>query len=317
VPIQKRDLGKTGHVVSQLALGTWGLSGDGYGRVDPSVRDEVIDRALAHGISLFETADCYAEGAMETVLAERVPTERGVICTMIGTDLESDPKRKRFDAEFLRAALDRCRERMQRDQLDIVLLHNPSEATMKRGEAADTMQAMTEEGKLKTWGVSAGTKEVARAAIAKSVKPGVVQLPYNVLYTSEFGALEYDLSAQGIAALARSVLAHGLLTGHWARDKVFDRGDHRTQRWTADQLARRLHHLRALRGLYSNSVRTVRAAALRFVLDNPRVSSVVIGPRDIVQLDQLVRESAGGPVYLDPTSKRNTTRRLREMGAYR
>src|SRR3954462_6327458 len=92
-------------VVSQLSLGTWGLSGDGYGPVADAVQDEVLHRARAYGITLFETADVYGRGAMERKLGKLFGSDASVkLATKIGTDLESVPNRKRFDAEYVREA---------------------------------------------------------------------------------------------------------------------------------------------------------------------------------------------------------------------
>ena len=66
--MRKRPLGNTGLLVSELGLGTWGLSGDGYGPVAEAEQEGVIERALALGITLFETADSYALGGMEKKL---------------------------------------------------------------------------------------------------------------------------------------------------------------------------------------------------------------------------------------------------------
>ena len=70
--MRRRPLGNTGMKVTELCLGTWGLSGDGYGPVNEAEQDRVIDRARALGIRLFETADSYAHGAMERRLGERL-----------------------------------------------------------------------------------------------------------------------------------------------------------------------------------------------------------------------------------------------------
>ena len=70
--MRKRPLGSTGISVSELGLGTWGLSGDGYTAVPEVEQDAVIDRALALGVTLFETADSYGKGAMEKKLGERL-----------------------------------------------------------------------------------------------------------------------------------------------------------------------------------------------------------------------------------------------------
>ncbi len=312
--MRKRPLGKTGLTLSELGLGTWGLSGGGYGNVDEEDRAQVVERALALGITTFETADVYAAGEMERLLGKLVPSEEShVIITKIGTDLESSPKRKRFDPEFLERALDASQERLARECLDVVLLHNPSEAVMSRGKAAELLTRKVEEKRIRAWGISAGTREVVWSALDVDAKPQVVQMAYNALHTAAVSAVEHTLDAQGIGLLARSVLAHGLLTGAWRRDKTFDRRDHRGERWTSDQLQRRLFQLRALRDLHATSLR---AAALNWVLDNPRIASAVLGPRSTLQLDQLVRE-AGSPPYLDAGRKQRVTHRLGELGALR
>src|SRR5688572_11263836 len=142
--MRRRPLGKTGLSVSELALGTWGLCGDGYLPVAESEQDRVVDRALALGITLFETADSYAHGEMERRLGRRVPNDgRARIVTKIGTDLDAAVPRKRFDAVYLRQAIDRCHERLGRDVLDVVLLHTPSLAAVEKGEALELLAELT------------------------------------------------------------------------------------------------------------------------------------------------------------------------------
>src|SRR6185503_16588785 len=138
--MRKRPLGNTGLMVSELALGTWGLSGEGYTQVPEAEQDRVIVRACALGITLFETADQYAKGAMEQRLGRRLsdPTRTRIV-TKIGSDGDASPPRKRFDAAFLREAFERSRERLRRDTVDVVLLHNPSLAAIERGEAIGVM----------------------------------------------------------------------------------------------------------------------------------------------------------------------------------
>src|SRR5262249_23079812 len=153
---------------SELSLGTWGLSGDAYGPVPEVRRDQVIDRSVALGINLFETADVYGGGDMERRLGERLATHEGVrIVTQLGTDRAASPPVKRFDADFLRKSFDESRKRLRRDAVDIVLLHNPVASTVERGEATATLSELLESKQIYAWGVSAGSVEVARAAIAK------------------------------------------------------------------------------------------------------------------------------------------------------
>jgi aryl-alcohol dehydrogenase-like predicted oxidoreductase len=312
--MRTRKLGNTGITVSELGLGTWGLSGDGYGPVADQDQDAVIDRALQLGITLFETGDVYARGRMEKRLAERLP-DSSVVVTKVGTDRDSRPPRKRFDKAFLEQSIERCQERLGRETLDVVLLHNPSVQALKQGEAQATMAAQVELGRVRAWGISAGDADVVTEALGAEHRPQVVQMAYNALFSQDVTRVQKDLEEHGIGLLARSVLAHGLLSGFWAANRRFPRDDHRIHRWTQDQFERRLRELQALRSALSKEVPTVRSVALRFVLDNSAVSAAVTGPRNVLQLDQIVREAGKAPPYLDEQARQKLGLRVADLGA--
>lgn len=296
--MRKRPLGKTGLEVTELGLGTFGLSGDGYGPVKESEVDRVLDRALELGIGLFETADVYGNGEMESKLGARFETleEKPVVVTKVGTDRLALPPRKRFDPAYLREAVSRCQERLRRTTIDVVLLHNPSLSTLARGEAAGLMKELAAEGAIRAWGASVGDVDTARAALASGAE--VIQLAYNAFHAKDLRDLSADLSVSGAGVLARSVLAYGLLAGVLSPNRAFSPDDHRNQRWTRDELTTRVRHVDALRPLLGGDVLTLRSLALRFVLSNELVSSAVLGPRTVPQLEQLVREAGKGPPYL-------------------
>ncbi|HEV8246918.1 MAG TPA: aldo/keto reductase, partial [Polyangiaceae bacterium] len=222
--MRRRPLGKTGLEVSELALGTWGLSGDAYGPVAEIDQDAVIDRALAVGITLFETGDCYGKGAMEKRLGQRLPA-KAVIVTKVGTDLAATPPHKRFDASYIKDSVERSRERLKREAIDVVLLHNPSLAYLERNDALHALRELAERGVIKTFGVSAASKEAARAALARDAP--VLELAYNAFYSSELKAIASEVKSKGVGILARSILAYGLLCGMWPANKEFPQGDHR------------------------------------------------------------------------------------------
>ncbi|AUX39562.1 oxidoreductase/voltage-gated potassium channel beta-1 subunit [Sorangium cellulosum] len=310
--MRKRPLGKTTLQVSELALGTWGLSGDGYGPISSVEVDRVIDRALAVGIDLFDTADVYGRGEMERCLGKRLQGAGATfVVTKIGTDLDELPPKKRFDPAHLRTAFERSQERLARDVVDVVLLHNPTVAAMRSKEPLDFLKELKQAGKIRAFGVSAGSADVARAALRDEVD--VIELAYNALLPGDLHEVAGDVSESGAGVLARSVLAHGLLAGHWSPDRDFYPDDHRAQRWTRDEFKTRLRQLDALRPLVTGNVVSLRAAALRFVLANHLVSSAVLGPRSVAQLDQLVRE-AGMPPYLRDTALTDLSARLKNLG---
>ncbi len=311
--MQQRPFGPVGRNVSVLSLGTWGLSGDGYGSVSDADRDAVIDRALALGITLFETADTYDTGEMERRLGQRLPDDGSVmIVTKVGTDRDAVPPRKKFDARFVKERFDMSRHRLSRDVVDVVLLHNPSAAALRKGEATGVLEELRQAGKLTAWGASVGSAEAGTAALELGAQ--VVELQYNALWSREMTGLSEALASRPAAVLARSVLAHGLLTGHWPPTKTFPPGDHRNERWTADELRVRLRQIDALRTLVGGPVMTMRSAALRYVLSSELVTTAVIGPRSIVQIDQLVREAGQGPPYLPDEKLSRLATRLAELG---
>jgi aryl-alcohol dehydrogenase-like predicted oxidoreductase len=314
--MQKRNLGRTGFVVGELALGTWGLSGDAYGPVSEREQDAVIDRALALGVDLFETADVYAEGKMERKLGARLPEVGTTVVTKVGTALDGKPTRKRFDVEFLKRAIGASQERLGRKRIDVVLLHNPSVQVVQSGAAAAFLEEQFKTGAIGAWGVSAGTATVASAALSSELKPMVLEMAYNVFFESDVQGLASALLETQTGLLARSVLAHGLLAGHWSKDIQFDDGDHRQKRWTPQQLRRRLTQLQALNVLSRTTSPSMRAAAINWVLCNERVSTAVLGPRSVIQLDQLMREVRREPPYLDLAERGRLSHRLRDLRVY-
>jgi aryl-alcohol dehydrogenase-like predicted oxidoreductase len=300
-------LGKTGASISELSLGTWGLSGEAYGSVEAAERDRVVDRALELGVTAFETADAYGRGAIEKCLGARLAGHAGAsVITKIGTFRPPPPEEatpdtpqgtyKRFDAAYLREAVVRSRDRLRREKIDVVLLHNPSATTMSRGEASTVMKELKHAGAIGAWGVSAGDAYVVRTALAHGAE--VVELAYNIFFSRELHDLVGDLTKAGAGVLARSVLSYGILAGQLAPSHTFADDDHRSSRWTRPEFETRLRQLDAVRPLVTGNVLTMRAAALRFVLANEVVSSAVLGPKNVSQLEQLVREAGNEPPYL-------------------
>ena len=294
--MRKRTLGATGIEVSELSLGTWGLSGDGYGPVDEKEQDAVIERAVALGITLYETADSYAGGEMERRLGRLLPKGDAVrVATKIGTDTSASPPRKRFEPVSLKAAAERSRERLGRETIDLLLLHNPSSEALKRGEATKALAELCEAGVAKTWGVSVGSADTAAEAVTAGAP--VIELAHNAFHTRELLRISADVKEKNIGILARSVLAYGLLCGGWPTNKSFESGDHRAERWGDDELRKRVVQLNALRPSVLGDFTSMRCVALRYVLAEPLVSSAVLGPRKTVQLDQLVRDAGKDENY--------------------
>jgi aryl-alcohol dehydrogenase-like predicted oxidoreductase len=208
--------------------------------------------------------------------------------------------------------VERSLKRLGRGAIDLYLLHNPSVEAINGGDAVDAMDALAKEGKIRHWGVSVGDADVGRAALRAGAK--VIEIAYNLVASRDLHRLGGELMVSGAGVLARSTLAYGLLAGGWAKDKEFEPGDHRVDRWTKLELQRRVDQIDALRFLVRGDVETMRAAAVRFVLANRLVSSAVLGPHSVEQLEQLVRETGAGPAYLRDDDLADLPRALDAVG---
>lgn len=296
-----------------MGLGTWGLSGDGYGPIDEAERARVLSRALDMGFTLFDTADAYGSGLMEIALGRALhKRDDVVVVTKGGTDRTTMPPRKHFEPEYLRSSVERSLRRLGRDQIEVYLLHNPSEGVITAGEAAGELNALVKAGKIGRWGVSIGDVDVGRIALRRGAS--VIELPYNLLHSADLHRLAGEVMVTGAGVLARSTLAYGLLGGGWTPDKSFESGDHRESRWTKLELGRRLEQLEGIRFLVRGDVQTLASAAVRFVLANSIVSSAVLGPRSVAQLEDLVRQVGMGPVYLRDADLARLPRALEAAG---
>ena len=126
----------------------------------------------------------------------------------------------------------------------------------------------------------------------------VVCVPYNLFHAGPLSHQTGNIMVKRPGVLARSVLNYGVLAGTWTRDREFPDTDHRAQRWTRMELEHRIDQIEAIRFLVKGDVKTLRGAAVRFALASHVVSSAVLGPRTVTQLEELVRETGGGPRYL-------------------
>lgn len=296
--MRRRPLGKTGLEVTELALGTWGLSGEAYGHVPVEEALRTMVRAQVMGLNLFETSASYARGAIESALGKVLADkEDTVVVTKLGTNRATDPPEKSFDPDFLQRAAASSRERLGKSPKIVALLHNPTRATVESAPTIDTMKSLVTEGVIDSWGVSGDEQDVIEAALVAEAP--VVSMSYNILKVQPLRALGERLQAAGTGVLAHSVLAYGLLAGRWVPNREFRSGDHRRERFPGNSVRKRVRHLDAVRPLVSGDVTNLRAAALRFALANEQVSSVVLGPKGSAQLDQLLRDCTGAePPYL-------------------
>lgn len=293
--MHERNLGDTDLRLSEITLGTWGLSG-AYGPIVDSLIGSTIEAALDAGITTFDVAPLW--GDMEERLGELLgasEVETKVI-TRGGVRLEEGQLQRRYDADSLKADLERSQERLRRDTIDIWMLHDPPIEALEADSPFETAAALVEEGGVTHWGVSSAVPEIAEKALEAGAK--AICVPHHIFAPDLVEDLREAIDGAGAGVLARSPLCHGLLTGRWTEYRRFAADDHRNDRWSPQSLAIRVRQVAALRFLVKEQVKSLTAAALRFALDAPPVTTAILGARRPAQvrgLDDLV----GQPPYME------------------
>ena len=222
-----RVLGRTGHPVSVISLGTWQLGAD-WGEVRPEDAQAVLEAAVQSGMTMFDTADVYGDGRSEQLIAEFLAANPGLdmfVATKMGRRV--DQALENYSMANFRAWTDRSRSNLRSDTLDLVQLHCPPAEVINRDQVFDDLDTLVAEGVLAAYGVSVETADQALAAIAR---PSVASVQI-IINAFRLKPLERVLPAAleaGVGIIARVPLASGLLSGRYDESTTFAADDHRS-----------------------------------------------------------------------------------------
>ena len=222
-----RTLGRSGLVVSPLALGTMTFGVARWG-MERGAAEAVFDAYVEAGGNLVDTADVYAGGRGEemlgAIIADRGMRDRIVLATKSGFAAGKGPQAGGNGAVHIRAALEGSLRRLGTDHIDLYWIHVWDSVTPAE-ELLETMAAIVRSGKIRYWGMSnAPAWYVAKLATLASVwgMPGPIALQYfHSLVSREVEAEHLPLARDmGLGMMPWSPLAYGLLTGKYDRAMV-------------------------------------------------------------------------------------------------
>jgi aryl-alcohol dehydrogenase-like predicted oxidoreductase len=254
----------------------------------------VLHAAVDAGVTFLDTADVYGDGRSEQLVG-RLRAERGDLPLVVATKAgrRADPHvPEAFTAEALGAWTDRSRKNLQMDTLDLVQLHCPPTPVYDDDRVFDALDRLVEKERVRAYGVSVETVDEALRAIAR---PGVasVQIILNVFRRKPLERVLPAAAEAGVAVIARVPLASGLLSGKYDESTTFAADDHRT--YNRDGSAFDVGEtfsgvpfdvgVRAAREVAAHTPEgaTTAQLALRWVLDQPGVTSVIPGARSAEQ----------------------------------
>jgi aryl-alcohol dehydrogenase-like predicted oxidoreductase len=220
--------------IPRLGLGTWAIGGRwtaggeaaGWGDTDDDISRAAIRAGVAAGVRLFDTAQTYGAGHAERMLGEVLAAHPEVrIATKVGYIVNEDTRvleRQTTDPDEIEASLDASRQRLQRDRIDIVLLHLNSLPPTKAAPIFDRLEVLRARGWIGHYGWSTDYPDNA-ASMVDRVGFAVVEHAMNVFFAADgIGAV---LARHDLLPLIRSPLAMGLLGGRYSLGHRFGPDD--------------------------------------------------------------------------------------------
>jgi aryl-alcohol dehydrogenase-like predicted oxidoreductase len=289
-------LGRTGVRVSKLCLGT--MMFGAWRNVDHADSIRIIHRALGAGTNFVDTADVYSAGESEEILGNALKDRRDdvVLVTKFWGPMGEDPNRSGVSRRWIIAEVENSLRRLRTDWIDLYQMHRADPGT----DIDETLGALTDlvqQGKVRYIGSSSfSAGEIVEAQWAARERRlerfRTEQPPYSILVRD----IELDVlptaRRHGMGILTYSPLAGGRLSGSWsagssptspARQRLVARFD-----MSLSENQRKLEAVEQLAKVADEAGVSLIELAIAFVSNHPAVTSAIIGPRTIGQLDSQV-----------------------------
>jgi aryl-alcohol dehydrogenase-like predicted oxidoreductase len=293
--LRYRKLGTTDIEVSEIGFGGFAIGGYDYGPTDDRESIAAIEKAYSLGVTFFDTADMYGEGRSESLIgrALRGKNPPAVVATKVGYVGERGNHQKDFSRSHILAAAEQSLRRLQREAIDLYQIHNPTLADLESGEAFAAMDELVAVGKVRFWGVSAPSRNVAEICRLSLAWPSAasIQIIYNLFHSRNLDELQGEIRRRGIGVVARAPLEYGMLTGKFSPAARFAPGDHRGWRWKPEEFSRQLSKVKILREAFTGKPFTLSQIAIGFALSHPEVSVVICGANRPSQIEENVATS--------------------------
>jgi aryl-alcohol dehydrogenase-like predicted oxidoreductase len=298
--MQYRPLGRTGIKVSPYCLGAMMFGKGANPDHDECVR--MIHKALDFGINFIDTADAYSRGESEEIVGKALKGRRDevVLATKAFQPMGDDPNQRGSSRRWLTRAIEDSLHRLQTDYIDLYQVHRPAPDT----DIEETLSALTDlmrEGKVRAIGASTFPASDIVEAQWVAERRGLArfrteQPPYSILNRSIEREVLPACQRYGMGVMAWSPLAKGMLTGKYRK------GGQQPDTFRAKYFPKAmsdegsLEKVEQLIPLAQSAGMSLMHMALAFVVAHPALTSAIIGPRTMEQLDGLL---AGAEVVLD------------------
>jgi aryl-alcohol dehydrogenase (NADP+) len=306
--MQMRTLGRSGVQVSEFCLGA--MMFGPWGEPDHDECARITHRALDAGINFIDTADVYSAGESEEIVGKAIAGRRDevVLATKFFAPMGTTPNMHGGSRRWIMQEVENSLRRLDTDYIDLYQIHRPDD----HADIDETLGALSDlvhQGKVRYLGHSTFPAEYiveAQWASERRNRERFVceQPPYSILVRGIERAVLPTCARYGIGVIPWSPLAGGLLTGRYRKGEPAPEGSrlargfgsqHQNPRQQRAHEAR-LDAVEELLKVASNAGVSLTHLAHAFVLEHPDVTSAIIGPRTMEQLDDAL---AGADVRLD------------------
>jgi aryl-alcohol dehydrogenase-like predicted oxidoreductase len=306
-----RELGKTGLSVSEIGYGAWGIGGSMWIGADEDESVRALHRAIELGVTFIDTARGYGEserivgGVLRDhageglVVATKIPPKNLTWPAPDGIDPSES-----YPGSHIRKSLETSLTTAGLDAFDIVQFHVWSDEWVGRGDWLATIEALKKEGKIRHFGISINDYQPGNAIeLVRSGVVDTVQVIYNVFHQEPAEHLFPACREHGVGVIVRVALDEGGLTGRVHENTEFPDGDFRNRYFGGDRKAEVARHIAALTDDLGIAEGDVAETALRYVLAEPAVSTVIVGMRTTTNVERNAAISDGTPLSEDRLAK--------------
>ena len=313
-----RKFGRLGWQVSEIGYGMWGM-GDWTGSNDKESL-ESLQKSVDLGCNFFDTAWAYGAGHSEKLLGQLVksnPDKKLYTATKIPPKNFKWPGSPEFNLDdcfppdHVEEYVHKSLENAGLDSFDLVQFHTWEDKWIKDDRWIRSMQDLRNQGLIHAIGISINRWEPWNGV--KAVKTGLVdtvQVIYNIFDQNPEDELFPACTEMDVAVIARVPFDEGTLTGTLTKKSTWPQGDWRNTYFVPENLISSVEHANALKPLVPDNM-TMPEMALRFILNNPFVSTIIPGMRKIKHVKQNMATSDTGSLAEDLYNTLKTHRWVR------
>jgi len=298
-----RRFGRLGWQVSEIGYGMWGMGG--WTGSDDAESIESLQRAVDLGCNFFDTAWAYGEGHSEGLLGQLVranPRKKLYTATKIPPKNRIWPSRREFNLDdcfppdYIEEYVHKSLKNAGLPYFDLIQFHTWEDRWVGDDRWAKRIDELRRQGLVHAVGISINRWEPWNGVRAvRSRLIDAIQVIYNIFDQNPEDELFPACAEMDVAVIARVPFDEGTLTGTLTKESKWPRGDWRNTYFVQENLVASVEHADALKPLVPAGM-TMAEMALRFILNNSTVSTIIPGMRKVRHVESNIAAGNAGPL---------------------